>query len=279
LKRQFDRAQEEDEEWKQVHYFYETHKKKVQAEIERRRARTDPQVQSLKAKGKRRATGGGDGDVGMGSDEDWNPREHELRDDFREGVALAKAVLGVRSVGEERVVGPAAVRVGVGVGKEEEVKRRLEDIEFKLDQLYVFTNAARKTTNVAEGDLDRRFALLSDALAARSNPPRMDLASSSAHMLSAYVPREGSGGTDPQELLRALARVDTERPPGMVGDAARRAVREVQRAGESGVGAVGERRLTGVPPVGAGQTPRKMPGTPRKGGTPGREREREKGGR
>lgn len=67
--------------------------------------------------------------------------------------------------------------------------------------------------------------------------------------------------------MRALTRVDKERPPGMVTDAAWRAAREVQRVGESGVGAVGKRRLTGVP-----VTPKKMPGTPRRGNTPGRDR-------
>ncbi|KAF8624426.1 hypothetical protein AX17_007135 [Amanita inopinata Kibby_2008] len=83
------------------------------------------------------------------------------------------------------------------------------------------------------------------------------------------------GGIDPQDLLRALSRVDRLRPPALVGDAARRAVREVQRVGESGVGVVGEKRITGV--VGNNnvlQTPRKTPTTPRRGGerTPRRER-------
>jgi kinetochore protein Mis13/DSN1 len=73
---------------------------------------------------------------------------------------------------------------------------------------------------------------------------------------------------DPQDVLRALAMVDAERPPAQVGDAARRAVREVQRVNETGVGPVSERRLTGVPPP----TPRKTPGTPRKTATPGRNR-------
>jgi hypothetical protein len=37
----------------------------------------------------------------------------------------------------------------------------------------------------------------------------------------------------PQELLRALSRLDAERPPVQVGDAARRAVRQVQRDGRT----------------------------------------------
>jgi kinetochore protein Mis13/DSN1 len=264
------RAQEEDEEWKRVRYFYDGQKKKMQAELEERRARADPPTQSSKAKGKRKATG----DRVMGSDEDWNPREHELGADFRAGVGLAKAVLGMRSMGEERVVGPAAARVGLGSGeKEAEVNRLLQGVEFKLDQLHTFTNTARKATNIAERDLDRRFDLLSRALDARSNPPSSDLALSSAHILSTYIPRAGSGETDPQELMRALAKIDSERPPAKVGDAARRAAREVQRAEESRIGAVGDRRLTGVPLVGGIQTPRKTPGTPKRGSTSGRERE------
>lgn len=78
---------------------------------------------------------------------------------------------------------------------------------------------------------------------------------------------------DPQDLLRALSRVDAERPPALVGDAARRAVREVQRVNEGG--GVGERRLTstglGLASAQGGATPRKTVGTPRRG-TPGRER-------
>ncbi|KAG6826698.1 hypothetical protein H0H92_014814 [Tricholoma furcatifolium] len=95
-------------------------------------------------------------------------------------------------------------------------------------------------------------------------------------------------------LLRALARVDAAGPAGGAGtsDAARRAAREVQRVGDAGggpgaglgaagagvgvgvglglgLGATGG-RLTAVPPPGVGVTPRKMPGTPRRGTTPAR---------
>ena len=71
-------------------------------------------------------------------------------------------------------------------------------------------------------------------------------------------------GPDPADLMHALSRVDEERPPAQVGEAARRAARELQRAGEAGfAGSVGgEKKLT---------TPREMtPGTPRRGNTPGR---------
>lgn len=68
--------------------------------------------------------------------------------------------------------------------------------------------------------------------------------------------------TDPQDVLRALSRIDMQRPPAQVGDSARRAAREAQRANES---SNVERKLTGIP-----NTPRKAPGTPRRAGTPGR---------
>jgi len=75
---------------------------------------------------------------------------------------------------------------------------------------------------------------------------------------------------DPQDLLRALSRLDAERPPSQVGDQARRAVREVQRVNERG--GVGERRLTMTGTgTGLGATPRKGVSTPRRG-TPGKER-------
>ncbi|KIL64062.1 hypothetical protein M378DRAFT_78848 [Amanita muscaria Koide BX008] len=86
-----------------------------------------------------------------------------------------------------------------------------------------------------------------------------------------------SSGVDPQDLLRALSLVDRTRPPSQVGDAARRAAREVQRVGENGgIGIVGDRRITGITP-GAPNTPRKGPMTPsRRGGDKTSWREREK---
>ncbi len=137
----------------------------------------------------------------------------------------------------------------------------------QMDRLHTFTNSALQTTRVAEANLDRRFALLNISLASRSQP-----APPSAHpdpsALSSYIiptqPRPPA--TDPQDLFRALSRIDVERPQTQIGDAARRAMREVQRAADS---SAGERRLTGgVPPP----TPRKPPGTPRRATTPGRGR-------
>jgi kinetochore protein Mis13/DSN1 len=185
-------------------------------------------------------------------------------------------------VGDNRVAGSSSrqrANIGTGLGNEEmeaELERRIPDVAFKIDHLYSLASTARTTVDVLERTLDQRFNLLSLHLAARSKipPPIHDPGSGSgAQILSRYVKRDVGTGPDAMDVMRALARVDRERPPAMVGDAARRAAREVQRAGESGVGAVGERRLTGVPPS-SGMTPRKVPGTPRRGGTPSRERER-----
>ncbi|EAU83308.2 hypothetical protein CC1G_10749 [Coprinopsis cinerea okayama7 len=79
----------------------------------------------------------------------------------------------------------------------------------------------------------------------------------------------------PHTLLRALTRVDAARPPQQVGEAARRAAREVQRVEESGRGAIaGERRVTVLPSMVPG-TPRRagggIPGTPGRSRTPARE--------
>ena len=158
-----------------------------------------------------------------------------------------------------------------------ELDKRFKSLEFNFDQLLSFIHAARAKTYVAERFLNEKFDIISSNLKSRLNlhPPggpsvAADSSSSSTQILTTYVtnPRSSSSGAaDPLDLMRALTRVDEERPPGMVGDAAWRAAREVQRVGESGVGAVGERRLTGIP-----VTPKKTPGTPRRGNTPGRDR-------
>ncbi|KAF8055568.1 Mis12-Mtw1 protein family-domain-containing protein [Lyophyllum atratum] len=160
--------------------------------------------------------------------------------------------------------------------REKTFKTRMGEVEYKLDHLRVLANQARAAAETAERALDWRFEVLAGALDARD---RVSVSSSGAGeggILGRYVQGRGGagggagGGGGRQEddealrLLRALARVDAARPPAQVGDAARRAVREAQR-----VGVVGDRRVTGVWP-----TPKKMPGTPRRGTTPSRERER-----
>ena len=164
---------------------------------------------------------------------------------------------------------------------EAELDTRFATLGFKIDRLSSFIHTARSRTCIAEKALNERFDIIASNLKSRLNlfPPHplsrpsatTDPSSSSSQMPTTYItnPRTTSSGAipDPQDLMRALTRVDKERPPGMVTDAAWRAAREVQRVGESGVGAVGERRLTGVP-----VTPKKTPGTPRRGNTPGRDR-------
>jgi kinetochore protein Mis13/DSN1 len=271
-----DRAVEEDEAWKKVGYVYDTYMKKGRTELEQRlsvsQQRKETLTPSEKAKGKQRAT-----------ELDWGPREHELPESFRHGVGLANSVLGIRAVGDQRIAGSSSrrrVTIGTGMGNEEmeaELERRILEMEFKADHLYALASTARTSLDVIERTLDQRFEQLNLHLTARSGLPRPvhDPGSGSgAQILSTYVKQDpGMTGPDAMDVMRALARVDMERPPAMVGDEARRAVREVQRAGESGIGAVGDRRLTGLPPS-SGLTPRKVPGTPRRGSTPGRERER-----
>lgn len=164
-------------------------------------------------------------------------------------------------------------------------RQRMGEVEFKLDMLHMMANQARQTTEVAQMALDMRFGVLARALdARRSGSSGVGTSASAAaagdtpaSVFGRYLEagaggRVGDGMKDREEadealaLLRALARVDAARPPAQVGDAARRAVREAQRAGDAS-----ERKITEVPVgSGGGLTPRKMPGTPRRGTTPGR---------
>lgn len=261
-------------------YGYDAYSKKLQSSLEKRTADLDPQGMSAKAKGKRRATGDLD-DV----ESHFMPHEHEISADFRLTLALAKSVLGHRPTGDERVPGRRGVSRS-NLTREEldaEIKRRLPTLEFKIDQLFSFASSARATTDIAEKALNERFDVLAANLASRLAPfpPVQDAGATgpaaATQLLTTYVAHPAgaraagaSGSADPRDLLRALTRVDQERPPAQVGDAARRAAREVQRANEVGAAAVGNRRLTGVPPA----TPRKAPGTPRRGTTPSRDRDR-----
>ena len=263
------RFQAEEESWKKVSYGYDAYAKKLQSSLEKRAAdlQLDPQAMSAKAKGKRRATG----DV---SDLEISliPQDHELPSEFHPAVALAKSVLGHRVAGDDRIAGGGR---RLNLNREEmeaEIKHRLQSLEYKVDRIFSFTSATRTTTNIAEKALNERFDILTANLTSRINPfpqPAEEVGSGSTQLLSTYVvePRSKSTAPDPMDLMRALARVDEERPPTQVGDAARRAAREVQWADERGVVAVGDRRLTEVP-----ATPKKTPGTPRRGNTPSRDR-------
>jgi len=245
----------------------------MEASLEKRSA--DLQIElpglSAKAKGKRRATGN--------LAESESDYEH-LTPEFHSALALARSVLGAQSTENNRVGGGSRRGVTKSGKDREELDRESQQLmlslEYETDQIYAWTCAARVATNIAERMLDEKFRILSANLTSRVNPfpssgegpPAGGSGSSTKRLLSTYVaPARAKSGPDPLDLMRALSRVDQKRPPAQVGDAARRAAREVQRAGESGyAGSVGgEKRLTNVP-----STPRKIPGTPRRGNTPAR---------
>jgi kinetochore protein Mis13/DSN1 len=235
-------AQAESDAWTQVDHFYNSYITNSKADLERRRQALQP-PSSAKAKGKQRATS-------QEPPDDWGwllPREDELSDDFRGKINLDL----IRRIMSDATSKPKNI-----------LDERIADVPFKVDSLFSFINSAVQTTNVAESELDYRFSLLSMALSTRSHtlPP------SSHSSFSSHLPVQRGLSQPPpddqQDLFRALSRVDMERPAAKVGDAARRAVREVQRVREGG-GGVSERRLTGLP-SGVGATPRKIPGTPRR---------------
>ncbi|KAI0760969.1 Mis12-Mtw1 protein family-domain-containing protein [Trametes elegans] len=233
-------SKQEAEAWKELSDSYDAHRKSVHAEMEKRRRA----LASWRSKGKERA-----------STEDldnWDVERRDLPEEFLSSgnVDLARGI----------VTGDTS--------KESPLSTRLKGLEFTMDRIHTFANSALETTRVAEADLDRRFALLNISLTSRSQPAP-PTAHSDPAALSSYIPptHPRSPATDPQDLLRALSRIDADRPQTQVGDAARRAVREVQRATDASAG-LAERRLTGVPPP----TPRKPPGTPRRATTPGKGR-------
>ncbi|TBU55459.1 Mis12-Mtw1 protein family-domain-containing protein [Dichomitus squalens] len=234
------RSKQEAEAWKELSDSYDSHRKSVQAEMEKRRRA----LATAKSKGKERASAE---DL-----DDWDVERRDLPEQF----------LSSGSVDVARKL------VFENASRSTPLHNRLKELEHTVDRLHTFANSALQTTRVSEADFDRRFALLNLSLASRSQP-----ALSSTHAdttaLSSYIlplhPRPPP--TDPQDLLRALSRIDADRPQTQVGDAARRAVREVQRVADATAG-MAERRLTGVPPP----TPRKPPGTPRRATTPGKGR-------
>ncbi|KAF7794758.1 hypothetical protein EIP86_005896 [Pleurotus ostreatoroseus] len=231
------KLKQEDEAWIEVGTSYNSFRSAVLAELEERKR----EFPSAKAKGKQKATAE---DVAL-----WDISEKDLPEYFRgqDGVMLARSLVA----GDHAQTSP--------------LRGRMSDLECTADRLYSMSQSALQATHLAEADLDRRFAALNLSMLSRTNslPP-------SSSLLSAYLPPSRSRPpqtTDPQDLLRAMSRADAERPQTQVGDAARRAAREVQRAHDA-PGGVAERRLTGVPPP----TPRKPPGTPRRATTPGRGR-------
>ncbi|KAI0091077.1 Mis12-Mtw1 protein family-domain-containing protein [Irpex rosettiformis] len=236
----------EDEKWTEVGSSYNAFRSQVLAELEERRK----EFPSAKAKGKQRLS-----EEERGEDVDlWDISEADLPEHFRgkEGLDLARSIAKGEQLQQDTLAG------------------RLAELEFIADRLHTLTHSALKTTRISETDLNRRFATLHSFLAARSHT-LTPVAAPSSGALSSYLPptiARPPATTDPQDLLRAMSRIDITRPQAQVGDAARRAVREVQRAHDAyTVGGLAERKLTDVPPP----TPRKPPGTPRRSAnTPGR---------
>ncbi|KAL5504421.1 hypothetical protein ACEPAH_8496 [Sanghuangporus vaninii] len=243
------RRKKEDLAWAEVAQFYNAHQTNVLSAINQKN-------RAAKGKGKQRAA--------SQEPEDLEPWENELSEKFRgpKGYDAAKQL----------------IELGVeGVGKGDP---RLEQMQFKEDRLHAALSVARQLTHIARLDLDRRFALLNLSLAQRTLPPSSEATLSGQQALLNFVPATAlpltrQTGPDAQDLLRALTRTDASRPRAQVGDAARRAAKDVQRARESQVHQsaeggvlVQERKLTDVPPP----TPRKPPGTPKRAGTPGASR-------
>ncbi|KAI0671351.1 Mis12-Mtw1 protein family-domain-containing protein [Trametes maxima] len=231
-------SKQEAEAWKELSDSYDAHRKSVHGDMEKRKRN----LATRKSKGKERA-----------STEDLDDWDVERRDLPEESLSSGNVELA-RGI------------VFGDLSKRSPLSGRIKELECTMDRVHTFANAALQTSRVAEADLDRRFALLNISLTSRSQPAHH--AHSDPTALSSYIPpTHPRPGTDPQDLLRALSRIDAERPPTQVGDAARRAVREVHRATDASAG-MSERRLTGVPPP----TPRKPPGTPRRATTPGKGR-------
>ena len=252
---EFCRARAEDQAWVEVSQFYNSYKENSESALKR------PPLASAKSKGKQRAT---DAEI-------WSTIGRELPMQFQgqKGVDLALGLI------EE-----ASTSAGFGT----RLKERLSDTERKvrfarpsytlsfrltltrlaqLEILDQWSRAARECAYSIEDELDRRFADLNLAITSTNVLPPIPSDALPPRLL--HIPHGPSLHpitADPQDVLRALSRIDIQRPPAQVGDSARRAAREAQRANES---SNIERKLTGIP-----NTPRKAPGTPRRAGTPGR---------
>lgn len=148
------------------------------------------------------------------------------------------------------------------------------------DVLHSSISTTHRFAQIATNDLDKRFSLLNITLAQRSLPSSITTTHNTLQTLANFIPAisipsetKRMSAPDPQELLRAISRADATRPVTQIGDAARRAARDVQRVQElrahqdGTMLAMSERKLTEVPP-----TPRKPPGTPKRPTTPGHRR-------
>ncbi|KAF9255222.1 hypothetical protein L218DRAFT_884633 [Marasmius fiardii PR-910] len=269
------KMEEESEAWNKIETFYDSFVKKERTRIDQRKTELECLSRlSAKAQGKQKA------DEQDMDDWSWLPSLGSLPESQRGVVGLCKSLLGVQPLrGEDRIIDPSAAARREKDQAEEKLKERFGQLQYNLDQLHSYVNTARAATRVSENLLNKRFEVLSMALKARTGDSSLfssfGTSSSAAQVLNDYLPPDGSrthshSQRNAQDLFKALARVDSQRPPGKRGDEVRRAERVLQRIGEAGGVGVGERRLT-IPPPGP-QTPRKAPGTPRRGHTPGRDR-------
>jgi kinetochore protein Mis13/DSN1 len=173
------------------------------------------------------------------------PQSLHLSDSTRVDSLLAAKVIGLD------------VNVDGKWGLESKIEERMKDRQFLVDKIYRAASTSRMMAIIAEGVLDLHNVELSSLLRTRST-----LSSSSSVLPTMDAP-------SPHALLRALAFTDKRRAPGMYSQSAIEARREVRRIEESGERTAGAaHRVTPAPPM----TPRKMmmPGTPRRGSTPGR---------
>lgn len=231
-----DEAEAQDEEWKGARHIWDERIKTGRAKLEK-----DKQTHlSNKAKGKQRADGS------SAFNEVSLPQDHLIHDEIT-----------------RRLVASARDLITSGTRLARTRRERLDRLAFDVDQLRDAAHSARTLVRCASDVLDSRFAFLGERLLALGAAPYI-AGGGSAQVLNAYA-RPGAAAADPAAILRALARVDGQRPAARLGDAAQNAARELRKLDERGVG---ERRLTAgvVPP-----TPKRLvPGTPKRGTTPGR---------
>jgi len=177
------------------------------------------------------------------------PNPANLDDHARHYSRIATRVLGLS--GAEDVEGKW--------GLEEQIQSRMAGTELSLDRLHRFSSVARMQALVGEGVLDLHYRDLSDLLLARTNV--------STHSIVPFLSTPDIQQPSPHALLRALAATDRKRAPGTFSQGAMEARREVLRIEQSGGQTAGAaHRVTPAPPM----TPKKIPGTPRRGNTPGR---------
>lgn len=209
--------------------------------------------QRQNAKGKRRAA------------PEYDLRTSELSKPFQEASDLALSVLAKDAAGEHDPHSHrwSELRHKVRSLLYSAVLTNMSCAHAQTDDLHALVNTAIQTASVAETDLNKRFDHLSYILDARTQHPTRPRPPSAlpSPPLSTYLPPRHPDPLESRDLLRALARVDSARPPAQVGMAASRAAREVLRAQDA---PASERRITPVAPP----TPR----TPRRPGTPGRGR-------